>query len=120
METRTLALSILGGLGLAAAAMLPLQPARAEEMDLDSADYIMPGCRQFIVSNTPFYFLEGNCNGIIETLQFMSPDVCAPPGSTLVEAVRIVVRYIDERPDRQQENFRILSLEALSEAWPCK
>jgi hypothetical protein len=31
----------------------------------------------------------------------------------------IVVRYIDDRPARQQEDFRELALEALKNAWPC-
>lgn len=96
------------------------EPSIPTDTDLDSAEYIMPGCRQFLVSNTQFHFLEGNCNGIVETLEFMSPDLCVPPGSTLGEAVRIVVQYIDARPIRQQENFRLLALEALASTWSCR
>jgi hypothetical protein len=96
------------------------EPSISTDTDLDSAEYIMPGCRQFLVSNTQFHFLEGNCNGIVETLEFMSPDLCVPPGSTLGDAVRIVVQYIDARPIRQQENFRLLALEALASAWSCR
>lgn len=95
------------------------EPSISTDTDLDSAEYIMPGCRQFLIGNTQFHFLEGNCNGIVETLEFMSPDLCVPPGSTLGEAVRIVVQYIDARPIRLQENFRLLALEALASAWPC-
>lgn len=104
---------------MAAAMMSHPQRASAEE-DFDSAEYIMPGCRQFVQEKTQFFFLDGNCNGILETLRFMSPDICAPPGSTLVEAARIVVQYIDQRPNRLSENFRELALEALTEAWQCR
>lgn len=96
------------------------EPSDSSETDLDSAQYIMPGCRQFLVSKTQLHFLEGNCNGIVETIEFMSPDLCVPPGSTLDEAVRIVVQYIDARPVRQQEDFRLLALEALVSAWSCR
>ena len=104
---------------LAATTVLPAQESSIEE-DMDSADYIMPGCRQFLVSNTPLHFLEGNCNGIVDNLAFMGPDVCVPPGLALGEAVRVVVQHIDARPERGQENFRQLALEALAAAWPCR
>lgn len=115
-----LMLSTLAFLADGVGSVSALRPAAAEEIDLDSADYIMPGCQQFIASHTTLHFLQGNCNGVIETLKFMSPDVCAPTDSTLVDAAQIVVRYIDEQPGRRQENFRVLALEALTKAWPCR
>lgn len=118
---RLLAVSTLACVAFGIAGMPSVRLAGAEEdIDLDSADYIMPGCQQFIVSHTRLHFLQGNCNGVIETLKFMSPDVCAPAESTLVDAAQIVVRYIDEQPARRQENFRLLALEALTKAWPCR
>jgi len=109
----------LGWVAVLAALILATQPASAEE-DMDSAEYIMPGCRQFLVSNTPFHFLDGNCNGVVDDIEFASADLCAPRDSTLRDAVRVVVQYIDAQPDRQQESFRALAREALTVAWPCK
>lgn len=47
--------------------------------------------------------------------------VCIPAGEVTVnQQVRVVVAYIDARPNRLHEDFRILALEALKDAWPCK
>jgi hypothetical protein len=47
--------------------------------------------------------------------------VCMPEGQTTVaQQVRIVAAYIDARPNRLHEDFRVLALEALKDAWPCK
>ena len=39
---------------------------------------------------------------------------------TLGQMVRVIVAYIDARPARVHEDFRLLALEALVDAWPCK
>jgi Rap1a immunity proteins len=36
-----------------------------------------------------------------------------------MQGVQIVVKYIDARPARLQENFNKLAAEALRQAWPC-
>jgi hypothetical protein len=32
----------------------------------------------------------------------------------------VVVAYIERRPQRMHEDFGVLAVEALHEAWPCK
>jgi hypothetical protein len=32
----------------------------------------------------------------------------------------VAVTYVEARPDRMQEDFRALAVEAMREAWPCK
>jgi hypothetical protein len=44
--------------------------------------------------------------------------ICAPDGVTLAQQVRVVVQYIDERPARMNENFKLLAVEAFQAAWP--
>jgi hypothetical protein len=39
---------------------------------------------------------------------------------TLPDVVRIVVDFIAARPERMDELFTTLALEALRSAWPCK
>jgi hypothetical protein len=46
--------------------------------------------------------------------------VCAPHGVALIEVVRVVVEYIHARPERMDERFTTLALEALHGTWPCK
>ncbi len=84
--------------------------------DDTSANFIIPGCRAFIGPA----LRHGRCSGIVEGLVFAGKGVCAPRGSTIGQAVSIVVQYIDNRPGRQHEKFIALALEALKSAWPCK
>ena len=37
-----------------------------------------------------------------------------------LQRVRTIVSYIDSRPDRKNEDFRLLANEAMAKAWPCK
>ena len=47
--------------------------------------------------------------------------ICVPLNVTNGQATRVVVKYIDERPQRQHEAFAPLVIEALSGAFPsCK
>jgi hypothetical protein len=44
---------------------------------------------------------------------------CRPQGVIHEQAVRVVVAYIERRPQRMHEDFRRLALEAMHEAsWP--
>jgi hypothetical protein len=43
-----------------------------------------------------------------------------PIGANVGQALRLVVAYVDERPERMQEDFEKLALEALQQAWPCR
>ncbi len=64
--------------------------------------------------------MAGLCSGTVRTL--LSVDVietCVPSRSTQGQAVRVVMRYIEARPERQHESFVLLALEAFRAAWPC-
>jgi hypothetical protein len=41
-----------------------------------------------------------------------------PSGVTTVQQVRVVVSYVEARPERMHESFRLLAFEALQAAWP--
>jgi hypothetical protein len=45
---------------------------------------------------------------------------CSPPTATSDEAIRVVVRYIDEHSNLKMEAFGSVALEALQKEWPCK
>jgi hypothetical protein len=49
-----------------------------------------------------------------------SRGICPPDGTTVGHAVRVIVTYIDQRPERMREQFEALALEALQQAWPCR
>lgn len=100
------------------------------EPDQTSADHIMPAC---CVAALPVTFSNMDeskeevsrtsfCVGIIVGLSYAGAPfgVCPPVGATTQQAVHVVVQYIDGHPERMQENFEPLAVEALRGAWPCR
>jgi hypothetical protein len=91
-----------------------------------SANNYMPGCRAHIamVDNKPYdtslFFNQGCCMGTIQGILSVLMNICAPPRVTQTQMIRVVVKYIDDRPARLNENFNDLTVEALVAAWPCK
>jgi hypothetical protein len=47
-------------------------------------------------------------------------NVCFVPIAALNGYHLAVVKYIDDRPARMHENFKVLAIEALRAAWPCE
>jgi hypothetical protein len=93
---------------------------------------MLPYCRDAVNNKAPALtmdaILQGMCVGIVDGIEFtMSeypPDekdlaVCPPNDLTLKEIVLVVIKYIDERPERMNENFKKLAIEAIHDAWPC-
>ncbi len=64
--------------------------------------------------------MPGVCLRAVLGLSYPSPTICLARGVTQAQAVRVVVRYIEQRPGRMHENFLRLANEALTEAWPCR
>jgi hypothetical protein len=92
--------------------------------DIYSANVVMRGCRK--AEKPPRTgddaFQRGFCMGIVSTLGNVGlvAGVCQPANVTNFQMIRVVVKYIDERPERQHENFKPLALEAMQVAWPCR
>jgi Rap1a immunity proteins len=109
------------GFVLIAALTLRGSEAFAEIHQTDSANYVMPGCRNYISDDPKSgdIFKSGLCWGLISGLTYAPEDTCVPPTATQKQAVSVVVQYIDTRPARTHEDFRKLALEAFKAAWPC-
>jgi len=85
-----------------------------------SADIYLPGCKEFIAGRTSFF--AGRCVGVVEVLTALNSDTklfCAPDGTTTLQRVRSVVAYLEARPERTKEDFRLLANEAMAKTWPC-
>jgi hypothetical protein len=112
------------------AAMLALSTTAANaQMDSLSANAVLPGCIKFgTPSKDPDESLRtGLCVGTVTTLILTLQSKTAGPfcirfprGATFQQAVQIVVRYAQARPERMHELFALLAHEALLNAWPCK
>ena len=108
------------GIALVAAMLLGCGASFAEE-NVRAAKYVMTGCRAIgePMNSVVDALLRGRCAGIVETLA-ISSGVCQPQGVTTRQAVLVVVRYIDGKPERMHEDFTLLAHEALLATWPCK
>lgn len=103
-------------------------PAAASDQ---SANYYLPSCRAF--ANEQFAkdpFRQGECVGIIEGLAVVASDMasvsvfagigsCPPNDITVAQLTTVVVRWLDQHPERWNEDFMPLVLLALHDAWPC-
>src|SRR5262249_3494734 len=116
---------------VAAAVFLSASAASAVEDATPSADYLpavsmLPACKAFIADDSPrdiyVLFEAGRCIGLMQGLGYTSRlvDVCPPAEVTFAQKARVAVTYIEARPERMHEDFRVLAVEAMQKAWPCK
>jgi hypothetical protein len=116
-----------------------LMPSMAlSETRDDSANFVMHGCRDALSGDTKkiAYFPAGLCVGAVMGIVYAGNVQCLaiqqgsltewkggvdpPKAFTPEQAMRVVVKYIDARPERMNELFYLLAWDALIEAWPCK
>jgi hypothetical protein len=113
------------------AAMLALATSAAgavEATSSASANAMLPNCKALINATQSNTRAAGYCEGMIVMFAFMSPFLdsysyagCTefPNNVTVQQVARVIVRYIEARPQRIHESFMALVIEALHEAWPC-
>jgi hypothetical protein len=110
---------------------LTIMPVHAAE-NAASAGYMLPPCKASL-DYPPGTFIQGFCAGIVVGVAAMVQPLFAPGQSRAAERcvdipesttnrqfVQVVVRYIEAQPNRLNEQFRVLVVEALFDAWPCK
>ena len=94
-----------------------------------SANPVFLGCKAFAedrATNVRLVNMAHYCSGVVHALAYVAEVLppehqsCTPPTSTAQQLARVVVRYIEARPERMHEDFRVLTLEAFHDAWPCK
>src|ERR1700737_3804760 len=68
----------------------------------------------------------GSCEGMIETAMLFSPNLpadvraCPPAQGSVLESAKVLLRYLDNNPDRLNEAGITLAIEAFRDAWPCQ
>ena len=102
--------------------------AAPDSIDGAATNYVLPGCRTYALmapsggrysSGTALRI--GLCYGYLQAIADLAANiVCFPPDATIHQAAAVVVRYLDNRPERWNERFDALALEALRSEWPCK
>jgi Ssp1 endopeptidase immunity protein Rap1a len=67
----------------------------------------------------------GSCEGMIETTMLFSPNLpadvraCPPAQGSALQSAKVLLRYLENNPDRLNEPGITVALEALRDAWPC-
>src|SRR4051794_21980429 len=75
---------------------------------------LMPGCRLFLIMREKTDFFEqGYCAGFLIAAVDSDPTICRPEPVTNEQVVLLVVQYVEQRPDRQHEQFLNLATEVL-------
>jgi Rap1a immunity proteins len=115
-------------LGLLADALLATN-ADAQK-NLQSANYMVPACQNFLANRNTTNLVDlvdqgiciGTLNGLSYLARYLPPHLssCAPTEATTGQKIRVVLAYIQRRPQRMHEDFQDLAIEAFHEAWPCK
>jgi|SRR5579862_149179 len=86
-----------------------------------TVEFYLPGCKEFIAGKLTFF--GGRCVGAAEVLDALSQDTkafCAPATTDNLARIREIVTYIEARPERMKEDFRLVANDAMAKAWPCK
>lgn len=108
----------------------------ADAESSESANYKLPACRDFnaaadnnldvsraLVQDANRLFRAAACggevNGVARTLE-ITDQMCPPRGVTRGQTMAVVMNYIERIPERQNESFAGLTIEALKRAWPCR
>jgi len=107
---------------VAALALLGQQEFALAQSPDASAIAMMPNCRDLINASGRNGVGQAECLGIVRTMHYFARyyfGACSPERSTVGQTLRVIVSYIDQRPERMHERFEDLALEAILEAWPC-
>lgn len=59
------------------------------------------------------------CLGLVEGIGWASPDVCLPDGVVVGQEIRVVVKYLNDHPEKLNLDERVLTHAALASAFPC-
>jgi len=113
--------------GLAALIALSASAATADENPY-SANSMLPACMAVLAisSGNPAAGIDpvemGRCIGMIEGVALLANYgvFCPPAGATIKQRIQVIIAYIEARPQRMHEDFRVLAVEAMQKAWPCK
>jgi Rap1a immunity proteins len=68
----------------------------------------------------------GACEGMIETAAMFSSNLpanvrgCPPAQGSILQSAKVLLRYIDNHPDRVNEPGITIAIEAFRDAWPCQ
>jgi hypothetical protein len=99
-------------------------PAAAQPADsIVATGSLLMGCRA-LVENAPSgnTMQIGACAGAVSSALDIGRTLkrtCPPGGGGVIDAAHVVIEFVDERPERKNDQFGPLALTALGDRWPC-
>jgi hypothetical protein len=86
-----------------------------------TANDLLQDCKDSLLERAAFPrpFYSGLCMGLVAGVNYIDARSCAPENATNSQLMRVVLSYIEVRPQRMNEEFMKLVVEALRSAWPC-
>jgi hypothetical protein len=86
-----------------------------------TANDLLQDCKDTLIERGTFRrpFYSGLCIGLVAGANYVDAKSCAPEDASNHQLMRVVLAYIEVRPQRMNEEFMTLVLEALRSAWPC-
>lgn len=94
--------------------------------DTETGNHYLPHCQHAISDRNSYDVWDGECTGIIKAIIFYAGSfppnkaICFPKKITNGQAYRVVVRYLENNPDKLHLDFMYLASDAMRQAWPCK
>lgn len=95
--------------------------AFADEVVVTTGADLLTACREFADGRYPSRGVRtGVCAGAVYSALTLLPNLCAPHDLTLRQAVQVVANYMLRHTEQQHMDITLLSVYALTEAWPCE
>jgi Rap1a immunity proteins len=114
---------------ICAAIVLSGSAATAQKVPYEnSANALFQGCKAATQNeklDPQTATIASYCNGVIYALASVSDLLSNPmkrscvPAISTEQTMRVVVKFLDDHPERLHENFVQLALEVFHRTWPC-
>jgi hypothetical protein len=105
--------------------VVPVQTMGQTTLHQDGND-LLPRCQQAVEAidkatwkNANESFNAGFCLGLVQGVSYASADVCTGEGVTFSQMERVVVKFLQDNPNKLNLNQSTLVEMALSKAFPC-
>jgi hypothetical protein len=106
---------------------LVLIPVTAKAEGGVKSSVVLEACRYVANGGQDWEMAEGYCLGIIEGIEFVNTisigsgglGICWPEGSTKIQALKVIVKTLDEEPESLHKPFAGMAYASLMRIWPC-
>lgn len=88
-----------------------------------SGNDMLPGCQDYAAGRVTVG--SGECTGYFDSVrramgELPTVGVCVPDGVVQRQMAQVVVKYLNDHPERLQMEMDLLALAAFRLAWPCR